>query len=72
VYSTEAAANAPETLQWAKPKWKGMEQDRYTLQIAPEDCTGCAVCVEICPVKSKSDASKKAINMVSQPEIRES
>jgi len=71
VYSTEAAANAPETLQWAKPKWKGMEQDRYTLQIAPEDCTGCAVCVEICPVKSKSDASKKAINMVSQPEIRE-
>ena len=72
VYSEEAAANAPATLQWAKPKWKGMEQDRYTLQIAPEDCTGCAVCVEVCPVKSKSDASKKAINMASQPPIRES
>jgi pyruvate-ferredoxin/flavodoxin oxidoreductase len=71
VYTEEAAANAPETFQWAKPKWKGMEQDRYTLQIAPEDCTGCAVCVEICPVKSKSDASKKAINMASQPPIRE-
>jgi pyruvate-ferredoxin/flavodoxin oxidoreductase len=71
VYSAEAAANAPETLKWAKPKWKGMEEERYTLQIAPEDCTGCAVCVEICPVKSKSDASKKAINMASQPEIRE-
>jgi pyruvate-ferredoxin/flavodoxin oxidoreductase len=71
VYSSEAAANAPETFQWAKPKWKGMEQERYTLQIAPEDCTGCAVCVEICPVKSKSDASKKAINMAPQLPLRE-
>jgi pyruvate-ferredoxin/flavodoxin oxidoreductase len=70
VYSPEAAANAPETFKWAKPKWKGMEDQRYTLQIAPEDCTGCGVCVEVCPVKNKSDASKKAINMASQPEIR--
>jgi pyruvate-ferredoxin/flavodoxin oxidoreductase len=70
VYSEEAAANAPETFKWAKPKWKGLEDQRYTLQIAPEDCTGCGVCVEVCPVKSKSDASKKAINMASQPEIR--
>ena len=71
VYSPEAAANAPASLQWAKPKWKGMEQDRYTLQVAPEDCTGCAICVEVCPVKNKSDASKKAINMASQPPLRE-
>jgi pyruvate-ferredoxin/flavodoxin oxidoreductase len=70
VYSAEAAAKAPETFKWAKPKWKGMEDEHYTLQIAPEDCTGCGVCVEVCPVKSKSDASKKAINMASQPEIR--
>ena len=70
VYSPEAAAGAPSSFQWAKPKWKGMEADRYTLQIAPEDCSGCGVCVEICPVKSKSDASRKAINMASQPEIR--
>jgi pyruvate-ferredoxin/flavodoxin oxidoreductase len=70
IYSPEAAANAPETFKWAKPKWKGLEDQRYTLQIAPEDCTGCGVCVEVCPVKSKSDASKKAINMTSQPEIR--
>jgi pyruvate-ferredoxin/flavodoxin oxidoreductase len=70
VYSSEEAANAPESFKWAKPKWKGMEDQRYTLQIAPEDCTGCGVCVEVCPVKNKSDASKKAINMASQPEIR--
>jgi pyruvate-ferredoxin/flavodoxin oxidoreductase len=71
VYSEELGKKAPATLQWAKPKWKGMEQDRYTLQVAPEDCTGCAVCVEVCPVKNKSDASKKAINMAPQQPLRE-
>src|ERR1035441_2226433 len=72
VYIPDIASDAPATLQWAKPKWKGMEQDRYTLQVAPEDCTGCAVCVEVCPVKSKSDASHKAINMAPQAPLRES
>jgi pyruvate-ferredoxin/flavodoxin oxidoreductase len=71
VYSQELAKNAPATLQWAKPKWKGMEEEHYTLQVAPEDCTGCALCVEVCPVKSKSDASKKAINMAPQAPLRE-
>jgi pyruvate-ferredoxin/flavodoxin oxidoreductase len=71
VYSPELGDKAPATFKWAKPKWKGMEADRYTLQVAPEDCTGCAVCVDVCPVKSKSDASHKAINMVPQPPVRE-
>jgi len=70
VYSQEQGAKAPATFQWAKPKWKGMEDERYTLQVAPEDCTGCAVCVDVCPVKSKSDASKKAINMTPQAPLR--
>jgi pyruvate-ferredoxin/flavodoxin oxidoreductase len=71
VYSPELADKAPATFQWAKPKWKALEQERYTLQVAPEDCTGCAVCVEVCPVKSKSDASHKAINMAPQAALRE-
>jgi pyruvate-ferredoxin/flavodoxin oxidoreductase len=71
VYSPELGDKAPATFQWAKPKWKGMEQDHYTLQVAPEDCTGCALGVEICPVKSKSDAGHKAINMAAQPALRE-
>jgi pyruvate-ferredoxin/flavodoxin oxidoreductase len=71
VYGAELADKAPATFEWAKPKWKGMEQDHYTLQVAPEDCTGCAVCVEVCPVKSKSDASRKAINMAPQAALRE-
>jgi pyruvate-ferredoxin/flavodoxin oxidoreductase len=44
---------------------------KYTLQVAPEDCTGCALCVEICPVKSKSEAKHKAINMAPQVPLRE-
>jgi pyruvate-ferredoxin/flavodoxin oxidoreductase len=71
VYSPELAEKAPATFQWAKPKWKGMEQEHYTLQVAPEDCTSCAVCVDVCPVKNKSDASKKAINMAPQAPLRE-
>jgi pyruvate-ferredoxin/flavodoxin oxidoreductase len=71
IYSADLGDKAPATLKWAKPKWRGMEQERYTLQVAPEDCTGCAVCVEVCPVKNKSDAGKKAINMVPQAPLRE-
>ena len=70
VYDGKLADEAPATFKWAKPKWRGMEQERYTLQVAPEDCTGCTVCVEICPIKSKSDASKKAINMAPQAPLR--
>jgi len=70
VYSADLAQTAPATFQWAKPKWKGMEQDRYSLQVAPEDCTGCALCVEICPAKSKSDPEHKAINMAPQASLR--
>ncbi len=71
VYSSELGGKSPATFKWAKAKWKGMENERYTLQVAPEDCTGCGVCVEVCPAKSKSDASHKAINMEVQAPLRE-
>jgi len=47
---------------------KGM---KYTIQIAPEDCTGCTICVDVCPAKSKEDKSIKAINMKPQQPLRE-
>ena len=72
IYSPMLGDKAPATLKWAAPKWKGMEDQRYTLQVAPEDCTGCALCVQACPAKDKSDASKKAINMKPQAPLRES
>ena len=51
------------------PEWKGLN---YTLQVAVEDCTGCGICVDVCPVRSKSEARLKAINMHTQLELRES
>jgi len=44
----------------------------YTVQVAPEDCTGCALCIEVCPAKDKSQVGRKAINMAPQPALRES
>ena len=51
------------------PEWKGLN---YTLQVAVEDCTGCGICVDVCPVRNKSEARLKAINMRPQPALRES
>jgi len=50
------------------PDWKGL---KYTLQVAPEDCTGCGICVDVCPAKNKSEARLKAINMRPQPPLLE-
>ncbi|MCK7519667.1 MAG: 4Fe-4S dicluster domain-containing protein [Ignavibacteriales bacterium] len=43
----------------------------YTVQVAPEDCTGCTLCVEVCPAKDKTQVGRKAINMAPQPALRE-
>ncbi|GEM83541.1 pyruvate:ferredoxin (flavodoxin) oxidoreductase [Meiothermus hypogaeus] len=67
----EAFASAPEGFQTAKAMWKGLEDQRYTLQVAVEDCTGCSLCVEVCPAKNKSQVGRKAINMTPQLPLRE-
>jgi pyruvate-ferredoxin/flavodoxin oxidoreductase len=66
------AGGAPATFKSVPARWKDMKDRKYTLQVAPEDCTGCTLCVEICPAKSKSETKHKAINMVAQPPLRES
>ncbi|HVJ09798.1 MAG TPA: pyruvate:ferredoxin (flavodoxin) oxidoreductase [Acidisarcina sp.] len=71
VFDAPLAAGAPPTFKSVKAKWRGMEQDLYSLQVAAEDCTGCKLCVEVCPVKSKSEAKHKAINMEMQAPLRE-
>ena len=50
------------------PEWKGL---RYTLQVAVEDCTGCGLCIDVCPARNKSEARLKAINLQPQPPLRE-
>ena len=71
VYDSSHLSGAPATFKTAKPRWREFETLRYTLQVAPEDCTGCRLCVEICPAKSKSEVKHKAINMEMQAPLRE-
>jgi len=72
IYDKSLLNDAPGTFKHAAVRGKGFgENEVYTLQIAPEDCTGCTLCVEVCPVKSKSEEGKKAINMVDVLPIRE-
>ena len=63
-----AAPDAFKSREARLPEWKGMN---YTLQVAVEDCTGCAICVDVCPVRHKSEARRKAINMRPQPDLRD-
>ncbi len=70
VYDSKELAGAPATFKACDVRdkeWAGM---KYTIQVAPEDCTGCGVCVDVCPVKNKSEVRLKAINMVPQPPLR--
>jgi pyruvate-ferredoxin/flavodoxin oxidoreductase len=70
IYEPELLATAPSGFKYAKPKWKEFESLHYTLQVAPEDCTGCTLCVQVCPAKSKTEVKHKAINMASQAPLR--
>lgn len=72
VYGESALSGAPETFKYTKFRAKDYGEDMlYTLQVAVEDCTGCALCVDVCPVKNKSEIRLKAINMVEQLPLRE-
>jgi pyruvate-ferredoxin/flavodoxin oxidoreductase len=71
VYDSTLLEHSPLTFKSAKPRWRDFESLRYTLQVAPEDCTGCRLCVEICPAKSKSEVKHKAINMEEQAPLRQ-
>ncbi|MEE4659123.1 MAG: pyruvate:ferredoxin (flavodoxin) oxidoreductase [Halieaceae bacterium] len=63
---------APETFKSIQIKGKDFPEGVHiSYQVAPEDCTGCTLCVDICPIRDKSNASRKAINMAPQPPLRE-
>jgi pyruvate-ferredoxin/flavodoxin oxidoreductase len=72
VYEAAVLPGAPASFQSAParlPDWKGL---RYTLQVAVEDCTGCGICVDVCPIRGKSEPRLKAIEMRPQLPLRES
>ncbi|WP_148052944.1 pyruvate:ferredoxin (flavodoxin) oxidoreductase [Atlantibacter hermannii] len=68
VVSPEALEAAPDALQSLDVKSRDMRGQKYVLQVAPEDCTGCNLCVEVCPAKDRQDPDIKAINMMSRLE----
>ena len=71
VYEPDVLRDAPTTFRSADARdlaWSGL---KFTLQVAAEDCTGCAVCVDVCPANNKVEPRKKAINMAEQRPLRE-
>ena len=71
IYDSSQLSSAPASFKSAKPRWRDFETLRYTLQVSPEDCTGCRLCVEACPAKSKGESKHKAIHMEPQQPLRE-
>jgi pyruvate-ferredoxin/flavodoxin oxidoreductase len=71
IYQPADLAGAPEQFKSADARFREFPGTRYSLQVSPEDCTGCGLCVEVCPVKDKRQVGRKAINMAPQPPLRE-
>jgi pyruvate-ferredoxin/flavodoxin oxidoreductase len=65
-YDPAAAEGAPPTFKSTAFRARDAAGSRYTLQVAPEDCTGCRLCVMVCPAKDKANPRHKAIDMVDQ------
>jgi pyruvate-ferredoxin/flavodoxin oxidoreductase len=72
VYATACLTGAPPSFKSTEFKAREYPGMLYTLQVAPEDCTGCQLCVQVCPAKDKSNPSRKALNMAPQLPLRES
>jgi len=71
-YDEKALTNVPATFKHSKVKGKEFaDGTEYSIQVAVEDCTGCGLCVEICPAKNKKEVKLKALNMVPQIPLRE-
>ena len=72
IFPASDVTDAPQTFKHTPMLGKdfppGLE---ISYQIAPEDCTGCGLCVDICPIRDKSNASRKALNMVQQPPLKQ-
>jgi pyruvate-ferredoxin/flavodoxin oxidoreductase len=71
VYDSNYLEGAPEGWVAMDARWREFPGMKYTLAVSPDDCTGCGLCVEICPAKDKRQVGRKAINMAPQPPIRE-
>ena len=71
VYEPAELASAPETYKSTDFKGGEFKGMKYTIQVAPEDCTGCSICVMVCPAKDKTNPKHKSIDMAPQRPLRE-
>jgi pyruvate-ferredoxin/flavodoxin oxidoreductase len=71
VYDERALSGAPPTFKWTPFKSTEHKGKQYTIQVAPEDCTGCNLCVNVCPAKDRTNPKHKAIDMHAQAPLRE-
>ena len=71
-YDESLLEAAPPTLKSLKPIHKDWAGLAYTIQVAPEDCTGCSICVDVCPAKSKTVPDRRSLYMQPQPPLRDS
>lgn len=71
VFEPDLLSSAPAAFKSVDAKFKEFPGQKYSLQVSPEDCTGCALCFEACPVKDKNQPDRRAVNMVEQPPVRE-
>jgi pyruvate-ferredoxin/flavodoxin oxidoreductase len=71
VYDGKELSHAPSTFKSTSSKHRLFKGKQYTLQVSPEDCTGCGLCVEVCPAKNRKEPRFKAINMAFQPPIKD-
>jgi pyruvate-ferredoxin/flavodoxin oxidoreductase len=71
VAEPEAFVQAPEGFRTAPARDHAFDGQTFTIQVAAEDCTGCALCVAVCPARDRSEPKRKAINMAPQRPLRE-
>ncbi len=70
-YDASELDKAPASFKSTNAKDKDFAGDKFTIQVAPSDCTGCGICVSVCPARDKTQQSRKAINMEPQLPLRE-
>jgi pyruvate-ferredoxin/flavodoxin oxidoreductase len=71
VYDDASLGDAPATFKSTAYRGNEYKGKLFTIQVAPEDCTGCNLCVNVCPAKDRTNPKHKAINMAPQAPLRE-
>jgi pyruvate-ferredoxin/flavodoxin oxidoreductase len=71
IYDVQELTQAPTNFKSTGARDKDFAGEKFTIQVAPSDCTGCGICVDVCPARNKAQPERKAINMEPQLPLRE-